>query len=282
MISMAITKLQSNVKTEKTVKSGVWKERLTGAVVTAAALAIWIGIWWIAAIKIDISLILPTPLSVLKELIRIPFEKNAVLAVAGSIVRVFLGYFLGITVGAILAFLAFFFYPVKAFFAPFLKIVTAVPVASFILLCMLWMKNESTAVFIAFLMVLPIVYGNLLAGLENTDKNLLEATGIYGFSGAKKLIFLYIPSSLPYFGSACVTTVGLAFKAGVSAEIMCVTAKSIGYYIYNAQSWETEKMFAYTIAVVLLSIISELAVKSVARFATKAAGRCFGGATDGK
>ena len=110
-----------------------WKKRLTGATVTAAALALWVGIWWIAAVKIDISFILPTPFAVFHELIRIPFDKNAVFSVAGSIVRVFWGYFLGIAGGALLSFFAFFFYPVKAFFAPLVKIITAVPVASFIL-----------------------------------------------------------------------------------------------------------------------------------------------------
>lgn len=271
MISMAITKLTENNK-KLLIKVGA----------TVSALTIWIAIWWIAAINIDIALILPTPAAVFFEMLRLPTEQGFAAMLFGSMGRVFLGYALGASVGAFLAYFAHFFYPVKAFLSPFIKIITAIPVASFILLCMLWMANEITAVFIAFLMVLPIVYGNVLSGLESTDRSLIEAARAYGFSPFKKAFLLYVPSLLPYFGSACVTSIGLAWKAAVSAEIMCVTAKSIGYYIYQSQSWETEKMFALTVYVILLSIISEYLIKGIAQLIKRYAGKRFGGDTNEK
>ena len=271
MISMEITKLTKNNK-KLFIKVGA----------TASALALWIAIWWIAAINIDIALILPTPAAVFLKMLKLPAEQGFAAMLFGSMGRVFLGYALGILLGVLFAYFAHFLYPVKAFLSPFIKIITAIPVASFILLCMLWMANEITAVFIAFLMVLPIVYGNVLGGLENTDRSLIEAASAYGFSPVKKAFLLYVPSLLPYFGSACITGIGLAWKAAISAEIMCVTAKSIGYHIYQSQSWETEKMFALTIYVILLSIISEYLIKGIAHLIKRYTKKRFGGASDGK
>ena len=273
MISMEITKLTED-------KKSFWidnKKLFIKAIATISALALWIIIWWIAAINIDIDLILPTPFAVFNEMLRLPTQAGFATMLFGSASRVFSGYALGILLGAVLAYLAHFFYPLKAFLSPFIKIITAIPVASFILLCMLWMANEITAVFVAFLMVLPIVYGNVLSGLKNTDRSLIEVAVAYGFTPVKKAFLLYIPSLLPYFGSAAVTTVGLAWKAAISAEIMCVTARSIGYYIYQSQSWETEKMFALTIYVILLSIVSEYLIKGVAYLIKRYTKNRFGG-----
>ena len=273
MISMETTKLTKNES---------YKKHLIKAAAITVALVVWIAIWWITAIKIDIALILPTPAAVFFEMLRLPTQQDFATLLFGSMSRVFSGYALGILFGAVLAYFAHFFYPLKAFLSPFIKITTAIPVASFILLCMLWMANEITAVFIAFLMVLPIVYGNVLSGLENTDRSIIEVAKAYGFSPFKKAFLIYIPSALPYFGSACITTVGLAWKAAISAEIMCGTAKSIGNYIYQSQSWETEKMFALTIYVILLSIVSEYLLKGVAYVIKRLTIKRFGGEPDGK
>ena len=79
------------------------------------------------------------------------------------------GYTFGIIIGAVMAFLAFICFPIKAFVAPFVKIARATPVASFILLCILWLSDSTASAFIAFLMVFPVVYENVLTGLTKTD-----------------------------------------------------------------------------------------------------------------
>ncbi len=241
------------------------KKSLINLISGIAGVLVLIAAWQIAAYVIDIAFILPSPISVFKACFALLPQKSFISAVTGSMLRVFIGYLLGVAVGTALAFLAHFVYPVKAFSAPVIKIITATPIAAFILLCMLFMANESTAVFVAFLMVLPIVYGNVTVGLENTDRDLIEAVNMYGFSPFKRLAYLYIPSALPYFGSACITNIGLAWKAAVSSEILCATVNSIGYYIYFSKQWmETEVMFAYTVWVIVLSILCEYAVKGIA------------------
>ncbi len=247
------------------------------------SLALWFSIWWLAALKIGISFILPSPIEAFAEFFRLLPQGEFISAVAGSLFRVISGFLIGVISGAFVAFLAYFAEPLKVFFAPFIKIIRATPVASFILICVLWMKTGTVPIFIAFLMVFPIVYENVLTGLRETDKGLIEVSRVYGFSPIKALKKLYIPSALPYFGSASTASLGLAWKSCVSAEVLSVCAKSVGYYIYvSKQYFETEQLFAWTIAIVLLSVILEYAVKGVAHLIKHCHKKRFGGAVNEK
>jgi NitT/TauT family transport system permease protein len=246
-------------------------------------LALWFIIWLIAAKSIGISFILPSPIEAFSSFFKLLPQKEFVSAVAGSIFRVISGFLLGIISGAAVAFLAHGFLPVKVFFAPLIRVIRATPVASFILICVLWMETNTVPVFIAFLMVFPIVYENVLTGLSQTDRSLLEVAKVYGFSHVQKILRVYVPSVLPYFGSASTTSLGLAWKSCVSAEVLAVCAKSVGYYIYVSKMYfETEQLFAWTIAIVILSIILEYAVKGISALVIRYTRNRFGGGLIGK
>ncbi|MBR2473421.1 MAG: ABC transporter permease subunit [Clostridia bacterium] len=240
------------------------------------ALVLWGAIWAFTAYRIGVSFILPSPIAAFAEFFKLLPQKEFILAVTGSIARVLSGLTLGILSGVIAAFLSFFIAPLRFFFAPLIKVARATPVASFILICALWMNSNTTPIFIAVIMVFPIVYENGLTGLNETDSALVEVANIYRFSALKRLIYLYLPSSAPYFGSACISSLGLAWKSCVSAEVLIVTEKSVGYYVYTSKLYfESEKLFAWTIAIVLLSVLLEYTVKLIAYLIKRLMGRRF-------
>ena len=242
----------------------------------AVTMLLWFTVWQLAAIGVGVSFILPSPIDAFKNFFILLTKKEFYSAVAGSVIRVLTGYLLGILIGALAAMLSFFIPPLRSFFAPLIKVAKATPVASFILICALWMTSFTTPVFIALLMVFPIVYENTLTGLKETDSSLIEAAEVYRFSPIKKLALLYAPSAMPYFGSACVTTLGLAWKSCISAEVLIVTAGSVGYYVYTSKLYfETEMLFAWTVAIVLLSVLLEYAIKLLAYLVIRATGRRF-------
>ncbi len=249
----------------------------------ATSLCVWFLIWYIFAKRIGITFILPTPIEAFREFFLLLPQKTFISAVTGSLVRVIIGYIIGILFGALTAFSGFFASPLKAFFSPLINIARATPVSSFILICALFMPSNTTPTFISFLMVFPIVHQNVLTALEKSDSTLREITVIYTFSPFKRLTHFYIPSSLPYFGSACITSLGLAWKAGISAEVLVATSKSIGDMLYTSKIYfETEKVFAWTIAIIFISVILEYAVKGIAALVKHYTARRYGGAVNEK
>ena len=63
---------------------------------------------------------------------------------------------------------------------------------------------------------------------------------------------------MPHFLSACRTSLGLAWKAGVAAEVLTVPVRSIGRMLYESKLYlETVDLFAWTVVVVACSLIIE-------------------------
>lgn len=251
-------------------------------VISATAVALlWIGLWAIAAYRVGYDFILPSPLSVLRALGRIVTEPKFFRAVGSSLLRVLTGFLLGAVLGLAGAFLSYFLLPLKVFFSPMIKVVRATPVASFILIAVLWIPSGAVPVFISFLMVFPIVYSNVLTGLENTDVSLREAARVYRLSVPKKLALLYAPSALPYFAGACITSLGLAWKSGVAAEVLSVTKNSIGEKLYLSNLYlESAELLAWTVTVILLSVGMEALIKFIAAKIKKYARRRYERNTD--
>ena len=82
---------------------------------------------------------------------------------------------------------------------------------------------------------------------------------------------IYVPSILPYFMAGCTTGLGLAWKAGVAAEVLAMPRNSIGLQLYNAKVYlETSDLFAWTLVIILLSMLLEkLLVALMRRLSTR-------------
>ena len=93
---------------------------------------------------------------------------------------------------------------------------------------------------------------------RSVDPGLKQVTDIYHFSFWKKLFRLYVPSVLPYFLAACQSSLGMAWKAGVAAEILAVPEYAIGSEIFfSKQYMYSETLFAWSLIVILLSLVME-------------------------
>lgn len=275
-------RLQTNDRTRNPENSvfGVLrnnKKRIISFAISILTVVAVFVFWHVMALKIALPFILPKPLDVLKRFFGLMPTKEFISAVTGSMVNVICGYIGGVVTGALLALAAFVSYPVKAALAPFVKVARTVPVASFILLCILWLTDNVASAFIGAIMVFPIVYENVLTGFAETDKSHLEMARAYGFGKLKTLTSVYIPSALPYLGSASASSLGLAWKACVSAEVLCIAEDTIGYYIFSSKDFfDTEQLFAWTVAVVIMSLLLEGAVKLASYFIKRRARRSYG------
>ena len=90
------------------------------------------------------------------------------------------------------------------------------------------------------------------------DRGLLEVAELYRFPMWRRLTRLYVPSVLPYFMAACKSSLGLAWKAGIAAEILATPDHSIGKELYFSKTYlETPTLFAWTLVVIVLSLFIE-------------------------
>lgn len=234
----------------------------------ALPLVFWLAVWALAArlaaaeSVLGGELLLPAPRTVLSALLTLAgtaaFWQTALLSLA----RMALGLVLGCALGALLAVLTARSRGWDALFSPAVKVVRAAPVASFILLVLLWVERGWVSVVIAALMVLPVLWASVRQGIEGTDPKLLELARCYGFDRWKTLRLVWLPSIKPAFTAGLATAMGLAWKAGVAAEVLCQPKRAIGTEIYRSKwTLDTPGLFAWTLVVVLLSLAMESLVK---------------------
>lgn len=223
-----------------------------------AVAAFWLAVWQVAYLLVAQEILLVSPVHAVMRLVSLAGTRAFWYAVASTCLHVLEGFCAALVVGALLAAACARFPLLRTLTAPLLGVIKATPVASFIILALVWLATDSVPGFSAFLMVLPVVWGNLSAGIASADKELLEMAAVFRFTRVKKLRYIYIPAVLPHFVSACTAGLGFAWKSAVAAEVIAHPRWAIGREIYNAKIYlEIADLFAWTMAVILLSLLLE-------------------------
>lgn len=225
----------------------------------------WLGVWQLFAFLVDRSvqgrgneLLLPYPATVFSVLVEQAGQALFWQSILATLLRVVLGLALGAALGVLLAALTCLSSWCDRLLSPAIRVIRAAPVASFILLVILWTGRGNVPTVIAAMMVLPVVWDNLSQGIRATDPKLLELGRAYRFSRKKILTLIYLPSLRPYILAALTTGAGLAWKSGVAAEVLCLPRPALGTQIYNTKYMlEIPELFAWTAVTVALSLVLE-------------------------
>lgn len=227
-------------------------------VVKLFTFVIWIMLWQVIYWIVGKEVLIVSPFQVIERILELIRDKSFFIQIGMSFIRVLLGFILAVFLGLVAGILtgkSDLFYEILS---PFFHVIQATPVASFIILALIWIKTGYVPVFIAFLIVFPIVTSNIATGVKQVDRKLLEMSKVFQFSLNKKLQYIYYTAILPYFMSACRTGIGLAWKSAIAAEVICTPVFSIGKSLYESKIYlETLDLFAWTATVVVLSILIE-------------------------
>ncbi|MHB1484346.1 MAG: ABC transporter permease [Saccharofermentanales bacterium] len=234
------------------------KDKAKKLLINTCVIFVWILIWKGVSLLVNEELLIAPPEKVLYKIISLAGTADFWLITANSVYRITVGFLTGAAAGTLFAIITCSSPVIYAFFKPILSIIKATPVVSFIILALVWLQGGKIPAFISFLMVFPIIWGNVSKGITQTDRNLLDMAKVYHLP--KTLIFkkIYINSVLPYFTAAATTSMGLAWKAGIAAEVIATPRFAIGTSIYDSKIYlETVDLFAWSIIVIVMSVILE-------------------------
>ena len=239
------------------MKANKNKSKKTFLAKTAAVL-LALAVWQAVAMLIDSELILVTPIEVIKRLFTVWREPGFFASIAFTSSKIILGFLAAFFIGIGLGALAGRFRVAEILLWPWMLTVKSVPIASFVLIILLFVSSADISAFISFLIVLPIIYTNVLSAIKSTDSKLLEAAKLFGTPAKYRLLYISLPQIKPYLISASSVGCGLAFKAGVAAELIGIPTGSIGEALYNAKIYlNSADLFAWTVIIILMSVLFE-------------------------
>lgn len=225
------------------------------------AVLFWLILWEIASISVGKDILLASPVAVAGALVKMTGSVELWQAIFFSSLRIILGFLSALLAGILLAVASYNSRFIRELLSPLMKIIQAMPVASFIILALIWIKAKNLSVLTSFLMVMPLIYTNIAKGLEAADEKLLQMAKVFRISRLKKMIAIYIPAVMPHFIAAVSVGMGLCWKAGIAAEVIGIPTGSIGAHLYEAKLyWMTKELFAWTIVIIAVSVLFEKAV----------------------
>ena len=216
-----------------------------------AASVFWLGVWQAAAVAIGQEVFLVSPVQAIGTLVELLPQAEFWQRIGFSAGRILLGF-------GVLAVAAEKWEWVDALLAPVMQLVKATPVASFIILALVWVSCSSLSVLISFLMVLPVLYSAVRTGIGSADRQLLEMAQVFRLPLGRRLRAVWLPAVLPAFRQGCSVALGICWKSGVAAEVIGLPDGSIGDALYRAKiTLSTGELFAWTFVIILLSAVFE-------------------------
>lgn len=250
---MTLSTIRNNPAKQKKVKTKKQK-----AIAATCAVAFWLLVWHAVSLCVGSELVLVSPVKVVQTLFTVIFDPDFLKTVWYSAARILGGFFTALTLGTVLGWVASRFWVVETLLRPITAVIKATPVASFIILVLLWFSGKNLSVIISMLMVFPVIYMNVLEGIRSADKKLLEMAQVFRLSVGKKLLYIYLPAVAPFFVSACSVSLGLCWKSGIAAEVIGTPGGSIGAVFYQAKIFlQTSELLAWTVVVVAVSVAFE-------------------------
>lgn len=221
-------------------------------------LLFWLLIWQVAAGIVQKEILLVSPFGVCRAFLYLAGNMWFWQSVGVSLLRILAGFAGAFVLGGVTAVFTYCFPWAYRFLSPVIHIIGATPVASFIILALVWFRTTQIPVIISLLMVFPVVWNNIYSGLTSADRLLLEVAYVYRFSFWKQVQTIYLPALLPYLQAALLIGSGMAWKSGIAAEVLCTPKYSIGRQMYEAKVYlDTPALFAWTAVVILCSVALE-------------------------
>lgn len=239
-------------------------------IVTIAAVSFWVLLWQVASMIIGEEILLASPVKVIRTMAQLSVQSHFWSAISGSMIRMTLGFAMACTLGIALSVISYNNRIIRIALEPLMHVIKSIPVASFVILALVWIKTRNLSVFISFLMVLPIIYTNTVNGLDNTDRKLLEMAKIFRIRPLKKAIYIYAPLVMPFFLSGA--TIGIAFcwKSGIAAEVIGLPGNSIGENLYQAKILlDTAELLAWTVTMIIISVIYEKTIIGIIKIISR-------------
>jgi len=241
------------------------RTRLKKLIFPATAVLFWLGLWWILALLVGKPLLLPTPPQVVKALFALAATGAFWANIGITLLRITAGLSVALTLGVVLAVLTVRFKPLHTLLAPPLYAMKTTPVVAVIFLLLLWFGKSTVPALVTLSVALPIVWSNAEAALLQTDRTLLEMARVFQVPPRLVLLQIKLPAAGNALLAAVRASVGLAFKAGVAAEVLAVPRHAIGSAIFESNLYlYTDALFAYALTVLLLgALVEQLTVRLI-------------------
>jgi sulfonate transport system permease protein len=234
----------------------VWPRR-KALLLSLAIPSVLIAAWEILARtgQIDRTLF-SSPALILAELSRLTVNGELFLHLESTFFRIGAGFAIGVLAATLLGALTGFWKLGQQLLDPLLQSLRSIPSMAWVPLFILWLGiNETSKVCLIALGVFFPVYLNLMNGVQNVDRKLVEVGLAAGFNGVRLVWTIILPASLPAYLLGLRQGLALGWMFVVAAEIMGAS-RGLGYLLIDGETTGRPAIMISTI--ILFAICGKL------------------------
>lgn len=249
------TMLPGRLSVQNRVRFGSW--RFTATV--AGGLGILI-IWQMLA-QTTHQAIVASPVETLAALRRLWESGVLWQAVQTTLLRLVVALTIAGSLGMVLGLIAGFSALCRAFLEPARWVLMSLPAVFIAVLGMLWFGlGDQQVIFLVVVVIVPVIYVNTLAGIDNLDSHLLEMGRVFRFSRYQTLVRIILPGISPHVFAGFRLAAGIGVRAVVMAELLGAF-DGVGRSFNNAWTFlKTPEMFAWMLVSLGLMAVLEFGV----------------------
>lgn len=227
--------------------------------------AVYIVIWLLLSILVGSSLLLPSPYETALAACSILGSEAGWHAIGLTLVRILIGYVSGCAIGVVLAVLTAHSAAADWLLKPLRTLIKTTPITSFALILLVSVVSGAVPVIVSVIVVVPMVWQTTEEAIRNRSRELDEMARIY-LTPWKKLRSVTLPQVLPQFLATASVSLGFAWKAVITAEILALPKFGIGRQMQNNKIYlDIPELFAWTLLVILFSVLIETILKTLLR-----------------
>lgn len=224
----------------------------------AGGLLFLLAAWQLLSLCFPGGLAVASPLESLRALCSLAGTAAFWQRVLLSSAHIVPGFLLAVLSASAAAVLSFHAPAAEALLAPFAALMKSVPIAVVVILLLILFSSSGIALAVVVLATFPLLYTAFLAGARSADGKLLEMARVFRWSEGRKWRWIRLPAAREHLTSALRVTSGMAWKAGVSAEVLGTPRGSIGEALYGAKIYlATEELFVWAAVILLLGWLME-------------------------
>ncbi len=244
------------------MKNFITKNRL----ISISAVIFLFVIWKLISLWSGSEQLIPSPEKTLLSVIDVISRKSFWPSLLTTIGRGLLGFAISLVLSVLLGVPAGINSAFRLLISPLLITFRSTPVISLILLAIIWLGNDMVPVFIAVLTMFPIICTNIIDGIRDVDKDLVEMGNTYQIPEKRIIAEIYLPSISPFLTSGISNAMGFGWRAIIIGEILAQPAFGVGTQMQNAQIFlQVSELIAWTLIAILVSSLFEFMVRLAER-----------------
>lgn len=196
-----------------------------------------LAVWSIATVtELIPSYQLPSPIAVVETIVGLAQDGTLWSHLGITFSRVIIGSLIGTIIAVLLGSVVGFYSKAERLFDPIIQAFKSIPSLAWVPLFILWMGiGEPSKISLIAVGVFFPVYLNMVSGILNVDRKLIEVGKVYGLSHFELVRRIILPATFPSFFTGLRSGLGLGWMFVVAAELMGAS-QGLGYLLVIGQN----------------------------------------------